>query len=289
MNRRDFLIGAASGASSAIVLGAAGKALTGPGGAAADAPLPEVPPLPPPTPALYQGRRSFAQQGEDLILYNLLCHDLKIQAPTYLDIGAGDPVLCNNTYALYLTGSRGVLVEPNPTLVRKLKAVRPGDVVIGCGVGLKETTAADYYVIRGNWPLNTFSPEAVAEYRKQWAADPVETRAQDAAHRHQPADDGSFRKRSGPAVHRRRGPGPRRAADDGLSARTGPRPSAPRRRSRGCPTTARPSRSSSAARATWPARGRSTTRSSSTARESESESMTIRPRVLSEAFPSVLG
>jgi len=174
MNRRDFLIGAASGASSAIVIGAAGKALTGPGAATADAPLPEVPPLPPPTPALYQGRRSFAQQGEDLVLYNLLCHDLKIQAPTYLDIGAGDPVLSNNTYALYLTGSRGVLVEPNPTLVRKLKAVRPGDVVIGCGVGLKETTAADYYVIRGNWPLNTFSPEAVAEYRKQWAADPVE-------------------------------------------------------------------------------------------------------------------
>ena len=174
MNRRDFLIGAASGASSAIVLGAAGKALTGPGSATADAPLPEVPRLPPPTPALYQGRRSFAQQGEDLILYNLLCHELKIQAPSYLDIGAGDPVLGNNTYALYLTGSRGVLVEPNPALVRKLKTVRPRDVVIGCGVGLKETTDADYYVISGRWPLNTFSLEVVAELRGQSAGDPVE-------------------------------------------------------------------------------------------------------------------
>ena len=125
-------------------------------------------------PTLYQGRRSFAQQGEDLILYNLLWQDLKIQRPSYLDIGAGDPVLSNNTYALYLTGSRGVLVEPNPTLVRKLKAVRPGDVVVGRGVGLRDTTDADYYVIRGQWPLNTFSPEAVAEYRKQAAADPVD-------------------------------------------------------------------------------------------------------------------
>ena len=172
MNRRDFLIGAASGAASAAALGAAGRAAAGSRPAPADALPPVQKPEPPSD--LYQGRRSFAQQGEDLILYNLLCHDLKIQSPSYLDIGAGDPVLSNNTYALYLTGCRGVLVEPNPTLVRRLKAVRPGDIVIGCGVGLKETSGADYYVIRGRWPLNTFSPEAVAEYRKQSASDPVE-------------------------------------------------------------------------------------------------------------------
>jgi len=123
---------------------------------------------------LYEGRRSFAQQGEDLILYNLLHHELKLDMPTYLDIGAGDPVLSNNTYALYCTGSRGVLVEPNPVLVRRLKAVRPGDVVVACGVGLKETTEADYHVIRGRWPLNTFSREDVAELRRQSGEDPVE-------------------------------------------------------------------------------------------------------------------
>ena len=95
-------------------------------------------------------------------------------APSYLDIGAGDPVLSNNTYALYLTGSRGVLVEPNPELVRKLRAVRPGDVVVACGVGLDAATDADYFVIRGRWPLNTFSRETVTEYRRQSSADPVE-------------------------------------------------------------------------------------------------------------------
>ena len=173
MKRRDFLIGAASGATSAAVVGAVGLAMSGRWAEESDPPPPNVPgPAVPST--LYQGRRSFAQQGEDLILYNLLWHDLKIQAPSYLDIGAGDPVLSNNTYALYLTGSRGVLVEPNPELVRKLKAVRPGDVVVGCGVGLTETTEADYFVIRGRWPLNTFSREAVAEYRRASAEDPVE-------------------------------------------------------------------------------------------------------------------
>ena len=173
MQRRDFLIGAASGATSAVVLGAAGRALPGHAANGPDGSAPAVPRPVAPSP-LYQGRRSFAQQGEDLILYNLLCHDLQIQAPSYLDIGAGDPVLSNNTYALYLTGCRGVLVEPNPTLVRKLKAVRPGDVVLGCGVGLEEAADADYYVIRGRWPLNTFSRETVAEYRRQSASDPVE-------------------------------------------------------------------------------------------------------------------
>ena len=172
MNRRDFLIGAASGAASAAALGAAARAAAGSRAAAAGA-LPQVRTPEPPS-DLFQGRRSFAQQGEDLILYNLLCHDLKIQSPSYLDIGAGDPVLSNNTYALYLTGCRGVLVEPNPTLVKRLKAVRPGDIVIGCGVGLQGASDADYYVIRGEWPLNTFSPDVVAEYRKQASTDPVE-------------------------------------------------------------------------------------------------------------------
>jgi FkbM family methyltransferase len=181
VNRRDFLIGAASGASSAVVLGAAARAISDrPAAREAQAPSAPVAPagaagksVPKPDP-LYEGRRSFAQQGEDLILYNLLHHELKLEAPTYLDIGAGDPVLSNNTYALYCTGSRGVLVEPNQVLVQKLTAVRPGDVVVAAGIGLKATTEADYYVIRGRWPLNTFSREDVAELRRQSTEDPVE-------------------------------------------------------------------------------------------------------------------
>jgi len=181
VNRRDFLIGAASGASSAVVLGAAARAMSNrPAAREVQAPSPPVAPAgaagkraPEPDPQ-YEGRRSFAQQGEDLILYNLLHHELKLETPTYLDIGAGDPVLSNNTYALYCTGSRGVLVEPNPMLVEKLKTVRPGDVVVAAGIGLKATPEADYYVIRGRWPLNTFSRADVAELRRQSTEDPVE-------------------------------------------------------------------------------------------------------------------
>ena len=184
MNRRDFLAGAATGVASAGVIGFAGRALLGRpadgqrgrGGRrpSRSGARPRRRRPSPPAAGQYKGRVSFAQQGEDLILYNLLRHAMGIENPSYIDIGAGDPVLSNNTYALYCTGSRGVLVEPNPTLVEALKTVRPGDVVVNAGVGVKDSGEADYYVIRDQWPLNTFSPEDVAVIRKQSKEDPVE-------------------------------------------------------------------------------------------------------------------
>jgi len=182
MNRRDFLAGAASGVAGAGVIGLAGRALVGsPAPTTADAPAkPAADPNAAPRAAApvagqYKGRVSFAQQGEDLILYNLLWHAMGIEKPSYIDIGAGDPVLSNNTYALYLTGSRGVLVEPNPTLVEAIRKVRPDDVVVAGGVSGKQSGEADYYVIKDQWPLNTFSPATVEVIRKRFkGVDPVE-------------------------------------------------------------------------------------------------------------------
>ncbi|MBE3134240.1 MAG: hypothetical protein IMZ55_12250, partial [Acidobacteria bacterium] len=179
MNRRDFLAGAATGMASAGFVGIAGKAILGRSVSAVASPVAPATPdagtrhtkAAPPVATTYRGRVSFAQQGEDLVLYNLLHHVLKLENPSYLDIGAGDPVLSNNTFALYGTGSRGVLVEPNPTLIEKLKSVRPGDVVVNAGVGVTDTSEADYYVIRDQWPLNTFSPEDVAILRKRYKED----------------------------------------------------------------------------------------------------------------------
>ena len=175
IQRRAFIAGAVAGASSAGLLGYTSglfsrrrvPASLPPGAAAAEA----QPSRPIEVPA---GRESFAQQGEDLILYNLLHDVLKIESPTYLDIGAGDPVQASNTYAFYRAGFRGVLVEPNPTLVARLRTVRPNDVVVPMGVGVTDATAADYYVIRDQWPLNTFSLATVKKLRRESPVDPVE-------------------------------------------------------------------------------------------------------------------
>ena len=68
---------------------------------------------------------SFAQSGEDVIVRQLL-EELGVKKPTYLDIGARYPVRMNNTFLLYRSGGRGVLVEPNVDLIRSLKRKRRG-------------------------------------------------------------------------------------------------------------------------------------------------------------------
>jgi FkbM family methyltransferase len=104
------------------------------------------------------GRVSYAHQGEDLVLDGI-CKRLTIDKPTYLDIGAFDPVAGSNTYLFYLRGCRGVLVEPNPSCCDKLRAVRPGDTVLNAGIGPGDQSAADYYMFPGFPESNTFSNE----------------------------------------------------------------------------------------------------------------------------------
>ena len=109
-----------------------------------------------------EGRTSYSQQGEDIILHDLLRVTMKIDKPVYLDIGAADPVAVNNTYLLYQTGGHGVLVEPNPYYVERLQQRRPKDTVVAAGVGVDDAQEADYYVMREHPMLNTFSRDDVA-------------------------------------------------------------------------------------------------------------------------------
>lgn len=78
-------------------------------------------------------RRSFppantpgGQYGEDSILAKLL------PEPTgfYIDVGAGEPRECSNTWQFYARGWRGVLVEPLPQFHHALLRQRPGDYLV---------------------------------------------------------------------------------------------------------------------------------------------------------------
>ena len=99
-------------------------------------------------------------------MYHVLHELLKIDAPTYMDVGAAYPVRGNNTYLLYTTGARGVLVEPNPVHAAELRRHRPGDTVVQAGIGVADALEADYYEIKGNSMLNTFSSEQVARLQR---------------------------------------------------------------------------------------------------------------------------
>jgi FkbM family methyltransferase len=146
MDRRRFLETLRNGVSGSFALGSVGGAAVAGGGV-----------------ALYDsgegGRRSFAQQGEDLVVQNLL-DVIGLQKPTYLDVGAYDPTIHSNTYLMYLEGGHGVLVEPNPAKIGRLERVRPRDRTLNMGIGMKaERYTADYYVIGGpsKGLFNTFS------------------------------------------------------------------------------------------------------------------------------------
>jgi hypothetical protein len=103
------------------------------------------------------GTLSFAQSGEDLIA-EFIFHYLGIPKITYMDVGAHDPVAVNNTYFFYRRGFRGVLVEPNVEMCKKLRAVRPEDTTLEAGIGITAAREADYYVMTESaW--NTFSKE----------------------------------------------------------------------------------------------------------------------------------
>jgi FkbM family methyltransferase len=106
-------------------------------------------------------RMTFAQQGEDIVLFHVVRDLLRVDRATYIDVGAAEPVLSNNTYLLWGVGHRGVLVEPNPAFAKKLRDYRPGDKVVEAGVGVTDATEVDYYEIKGNPMLNTFSPDQV--------------------------------------------------------------------------------------------------------------------------------
>jgi hypothetical protein len=80
---------------------------------------------------------SYSQNGEDLIIKDLFART-GINKPTYLDVGANDPFYISNTYLLYTKGSKGVCVEPNPKLFKKLKRKRPRDICIQSGIAFDE-------------------------------------------------------------------------------------------------------------------------------------------------------
>jgi FkbM family methyltransferase len=153
MDRRSFVKTLRDGVSGSFLVGGLGGAVVGGGSVAAyvaNERLEQV------------GRLSYAQQGEDLVVQNVL-DMIGIKGPiTYLDVGAYDPIFDSNSYAFYKAGGHGVLVEPNPSKIERLQTIRPRDKVVNVGVGLSAgPTTGDYYVIGGpsGGLFNTFSKE----------------------------------------------------------------------------------------------------------------------------------
>lgn len=66
-----------------------------------------------------------SQAGEDAILAELLPESNGV----YVDVGAGEPISCSNTFQLWNRGWRGLLIEPRKDAVWDLCSRRYGDYV----------------------------------------------------------------------------------------------------------------------------------------------------------------
>ena len=109
-------------------------------------------------------KKSYSQTGEDLIIKNVF-DIIGIRQPSYLDIGAHHPFYLNNTALFYETGSRGINIEPDPTLIKAFFQHRKEDVNLNIGIS-DQPGILDFYVIN-NPVLNTFSKEEAENYHKE--------------------------------------------------------------------------------------------------------------------------
>jgi FkbM family methyltransferase len=86
---------------------------------------------------------SYSQYGEDLVIDAVLgC----LESGFFVDVGANDPILFNNTKRFSERGWTGVNVEPNPELLARIAEDRPRDVNVNAGVGSQDCTMTFYSI-----------------------------------------------------------------------------------------------------------------------------------------------
>ena len=107
---------------------------------------------------------SYSQCGEDLIVDFIRKNILNLDSFTYLDIGANEPFYINNTALFYKLGYKGVLVEPDVKMFKKLKRKRPKDKSLNLGVAEHDGDAIIYIMEPST--LNTCSVEEAKNYEK---------------------------------------------------------------------------------------------------------------------------
>lgn len=114
---------------------------------------------------MYKAKKSYSQSGEDMII-DFLFQAKGISKPSYIDIGAHDPLYLSNTAFFYKNGSRGINIEPNPQLFKKIEYYRKKDINLNIGIAQSEGFL-EYYMF--NVPtMNTFSKEIADDLIKKY-------------------------------------------------------------------------------------------------------------------------
>jgi FkbM family methyltransferase len=108
----------------------------------------------------FYARRSYSQEGEDLILMRMFDGQ-----PTgvYVDVGAHHPYRFSNTCLLHKRGWRGINIDARPGSMASFRRFRPSD--INLEIGISEQTASLEFYSFVEPALNTFD-RRLAESRQ---------------------------------------------------------------------------------------------------------------------------
>ena len=83
----------------------------------------------------------YSQNGEDLILNRFLENKEK---GFFIDVGSHHPIRFSNTYFFYKKGWSGINIDAIPASMNNFNKIRPKDINIGKGVGIKNNQLTFY-------------------------------------------------------------------------------------------------------------------------------------------------
>lgn len=111
---------------------------------------------------LFRYAKSYAQDGEDMVLRSFFENLPKHYKGMYVDIGAHHPVRFSNTYYYYKKGWKGINVDATPGSMQLFHWMRRRDTNLECGIGPEKGSLTFYCFDEP--ALNTLS-KSVAEER----------------------------------------------------------------------------------------------------------------------------
>ncbi|MDR1324376.1 MAG: FkbM family methyltransferase [Candidatus Margulisbacteria bacterium] len=106
-------------------------------------------------------RKSYSQDGEDVILHTLIMETRPNYKGFYVDIGAYHPMRFSNTQMFYEEGWGGVNIDANPNSMIEFNKFRQRDINITAGVS-DRPEELDYYVFEES-ALNCFDKNRAEE------------------------------------------------------------------------------------------------------------------------------
>ena len=109
----------------------------------------------------------FSQTGEDIIIHNFFGD---VKEGFYVDAGCHEPIKWSNTFKLYLQGWKGINIDADSSMMKKVSKTRKLDINI-CAALSDSVKQVTFYKSATSPAVNTINPETYNEWKLRWDFD----------------------------------------------------------------------------------------------------------------------